>query len=98
MEQLSYYYEIKPGHRVVITGDSIFKKREVVADPDHDRRSYVAEHDRPGYSTALYKASSRVWEESNSGVKYLKTHADQHPLAQVDGKSFLWAKLSSKVV
>lgn len=98
MEQLSYYYEIKPGHKVVVSGDGVFKKREVVVDPDYDRRSYVAEHDRPGYSTALYKASSRVWEESSEGVKYLKTYAEEHPLSPVDDKSFLWAKLSSKVM
>lgn len=98
MEQLSYYYEIKPGHKVVVSGDGEFKKREVVVDPDHDRRSYVAEHDRPGYSTALYRASSRVWEESGDGVKYLKTYAEEHPLSPVDDKSFLWAKLSSKTM
>jgi hypothetical protein len=96
MEQLSYYYEIKPGHRVVMTGEGSFKKREVVVDPAYDRYSYIAEHDRPGYSTALYRASSRVWEESSKGVKYLKTPPDEDPLAKVEEKTFFWAKLSGK--
>jgi hypothetical protein len=94
MEPVSYYYEIAKGHSVEVNYGTFGKARQVVVNPSRDRKTYVCEHNRDGWSVRLAKASDRIWEESSKGIRKVKDRSTNDPT--IDMKEFFWVKLSSR--
>jgi len=96
MEPVSYYYEIAKGHSVEVNYGSAIKIRQIIDDPTRDRKSYVCEHARDGWSVSLAKASDRIWEESSKGIRKVKDRSTND--LTIDMKEFFWVKLSSREI
>jgi hypothetical protein len=94
MQPVSYYYEIAEGHSVTVNYGAFGKARQVVKDSLRDRKSYICEHKSEGWSVMLAKASDRIWEENDQGIRIVKNRFTNDPT--VDMKEFFWIKLSSR--